>query len=174
MQEIDQLSALADRSAIADLIYRYCRAVDRLDIELGHSIWHDDGVADYGAAVYQGHGKGVIDLICAQHRRTLHHSHQVTNMLIDVAGDRAGSESYVTAALRVMNGEQLRQITVWGRYIDSWSRRNGRWGLDKRISIRDFDEVRDVVEMVRHDVGTRDRSDPSYAVLGKQAAEMRL
>jgi hypothetical protein len=164
MTGIDTAQASVDRQAIADLIYRYCRSVDRLDIALGHSIWHEDGVADYGA-VYQGPGRGVIDFICAQHRNTLHHSHQVSNVLIEVDGDRGGSESYVTATLRVMNGEQVRQITVWGRYIDSWSRRAGRWGLDKRISIRDFDEIRDVVELARHDIGKRDRTDPSYGVL---------
>lgn len=39
---------VADRQAVAELIYRYCRAVDRLDIALGHSIWHEDG---FGRAV---------------------------------------------------------------------------------------------------------------------------
>jgi SnoaL-like domain len=160
-----ELRALADRQQIADLIYRYCRAVDRLDVPLGHSIWHDDGIADYGEDVYRGDGRSVIDHICAQHRRTLHHSHQVSNIIVELDGDRAGSESYVTATLRVRSGEQLKQINVWGRYIDRWSRRNNRWGLDRRLSIRDFDEVRDVTALYSHDVGRRDRSDPSYVVL---------
>lgn len=161
----------ADRQAITELIYRYCRSVDRLDVALGHSIWHPDGRADYGEAVYQGNGRGVIDHICAQHRHTLAHSHQVSNIIIDLDGDRAGSESYVTATLRVRRGEQLKQITVWGRYIDQWSRRDGRWGLDSRISARDFDEIRDVTAMSEHDIGRRDRSDPSYAVLGNPGRE---
>jgi len=162
----DSAGALADRAQITDLIYRYCRAVDRLDVPLGHSIWHEGGWADYGADVYQGPGKGVIDLICAQHRHTLHHSHQVSNILIHLNGDQAGSESYVTATLRVSRGEQLTQISVWGRYIDQWSRRGGRWGLDKRVSVRDFDEIRAVTEMKRHGLGTRDQNDPSYTVRG--------
>lgn len=166
-------TALADRQAIVDLIYRYCRSVDRLDVPLGHSIWHDDAIADYGAEVYQGPGKGVIDLICAQHRKTLHHSHQVTNVLVDLDGDRAGSEAYVTAALRVQHGNDLRQITVWSRYIDTWSKRNGRWGIDKRLTIRDFDEIRPVTEMARHTVGQRDRTDPSYEVLRYPAGSPR-
>lgn len=166
MTDTETSRASTDRAQITDLIYRYCRAVDRLDVALGHSIWHEDGWADYGPDVYQGPGKGVIDLICAQHLRTLHHSHQVSNILIDLNGDQAGSESYVTATLRVLRGEQLTQISVWGRYIDQWSRRSGRWGLDKRLSIRDFDEIRAVTEMQRHLLATRDRNDPSYAVLG--------
>jgi hypothetical protein len=164
MSSQSSLQNLADREAITDLIHRYCRSVDRLDIPLGHSIWHEDAIADYGS-IYQGNGRGVIDHICAQHLHALNHSHQVSNISIDLDGDRAGSESYVTASLRIRRGEKLQHISVWGRYVDRWSRRNGRWGLDKRIAIRDFDEVRDVVAMNEHDVGRRDRSDPSYSVL---------
>ena len=165
MAEAADLRTLADRQAITELIYRYCRSVDRLDVPLGHSIWHEDGVADYGADFYQGPGRGVIDRICQVHQAMLHHSHQVANILIDLDGDRAGSEAYCTASLRMMQGEALMQITVWNRYIDSWSRRGGRWGLARRIVVRDFDEIRQVTEMQRHEIGTRDRNDPSYAVL---------
>lgn len=159
------VNVLADRQAITELIYRYCRSVDRLDIPLGHSIWHDDATADYGADFYQGDGRGAIDHICAQHLRTLHHSHQVTNILIDLDGDRAGSEAYATALLRARRDEKLLQMTIWGRYVDRWSRRNGRWGLDHRLAIRDFDEIREVTPLNHHEIGRRDRSDPSYAVL---------
>lgn len=165
MNDLEILRSLADRQQITDLIYRYCRSVDRLDIPLGHSVWHGDGIADYGKGFYQGNGRGVIDHICAQHQHALHHSHQVSNIIIELDGERAGSESYVTTTLRVQRGEQLKQIIVWGRYVDQWSRRNGRWGLDKRVSILDFDEIRDVTAMYEHDTARRDRSDPSYAVL---------
>ncbi len=165
MPDTDLARELADRQAITELIYRYCRSVDRLDVPLGHSIWHEDGIADYGPDIYQGPGRGVIDQICAQHAHLLHHSHQVSNILIDLQGDEAGSEAYVTASLRMQADNGVRQITVWSRYIDRWSRRDGRWGLDKRVTVIDFDEIRDVAPMGQHEVGRRDRSDPSYAVL---------
>jgi hypothetical protein len=167
MSDAKTLAELADKQAISELIHRYCRAVDRLDVPLGHSIWHADGWADYGPEFYQGPGKGVIDLICAQHRRTRHHSHQVTNILIDLDGDRAGSEAYCLAALRIEHDGVLSQVTVWSRYLDSWERRAGRWGLMRRVAVRDFDEIREVKEMQRHEHGTRDPNDPSYAVLAK-------
>jgi hypothetical protein len=160
----ESFGALAARQAITDHIYRYCRAVDRLDIPLGHSIWHAGGVADY-PGYYQGPGPGVIDLICENHRGLLHHSHQVTNILIALNGEAAGSESYCTATLRLQRGGALVQMMVWSRYIDSWSLKNGRWALDKRIAIRDFDEMREVTAMAQYDVGRRDAGDPSYAVL---------
>ncbi|MBB5684770.1 nuclear transport factor 2 family protein [Sphingobium boeckii] len=154
-----------DRQAIADLIHIYCRSVDRLDVPLGHSIWHDGATADYGASFHQGPGKEVIDKICASHRGLLAHSHQISNILITLDGDRAGSEAYCTATLRMQRGETLMQMSVWTRYVDRWSFRDGRWGLDHRIAIRDFDETRPVTAMSQADMGSRDRTDRSYAAL---------
>lgn len=153
------------RLEITELIYRYCRAVDRLDVPLGHSIWHPDATADYGATVYQGPGRGVIDHICAQHRHAQAHSHQVTNVLVEIEGDRAASESSCIATLRFLRGEKLQQLMVWTRYLDRWSRREGRWGLDHRIAIRDFDEIREATSMSSDERGRRDRMDPSYTFL---------
>ncbi len=165
LDEAGLVSQVADRQAIAELIYRYCRSVDRLDVPLGHSIWHEDGVADYGPGFYQGPGKGVIDLICGQHLHTLGHSHQVTNILFHLDGDKAGTESYCTATLRIRQSGKLLLMTVWTRYVDRWSRRDGRWGLDERIAVQDFDEVREATAIAEHDVGRRDSSDPSYKAL---------
>jgi hypothetical protein len=161
----EQLQQLADRQQITETLYRYCRSVDRLDIELGHSIWNENSVADYGS-FYQGDGPGVIDLICKQHSHMLYHTHQISNVIIDVDGDTAGSESYVTAELRVKRGETITQMTVWSRYVDRWSKRQGRWGLDHRIAVRDFDTVREVKPLSSLETeGYRDHQDPSYRVL---------
>jgi len=63
------LQDLADRQAISDLIYRYCRSVDRIDIPLGHSIWHEDGIADYGEAVWTSASPSAISTRCAMRLR---------------------------------------------------------------------------------------------------------
>jgi hypothetical protein len=159
------LRQVADRQAITDLIYRYCRAMDRIDAELGYTVWHEGGTADYGEGIFQGTGRGFIDWVCGTHRGMIVHSHQISNVLIDLDGDVAGSEAYVTASLRMMAGDQLKQITTQCRYVDRWSRRDGRWGIDHRITIVDMDEVRDVTPLTPGDLGARDRSDPSYAAL---------
>jgi len=166
MTEADIARQVADQQQISELIYRYCRSVDRIDPELGYTVWHEDGLADYGENIYQGTGRGVIDHICAQHSHCLAHSHQISNILINLNGDTAGSESYVTATLRVMNSDKLMQISVWSRYLDTWSRRDGKWGIDKRITLVDFDEIREVQPINQAGLDSRNQHDPSYAVLG--------
>jgi hypothetical protein len=162
----NSIEQLADKQAIRDLVYTYCRAVDRIDVPLGHSIWHDDGVADYGAGYYVGPGRGVIDVICASHAHLLSHSHQVTNILIDLDGDRAGSESYVSGTMRMERDGRLMHMEVWARYIDAWEKRGGRWGLARRVVVYDHESIREVTPMGQEIRSTRDRTDPSYSVLG--------
>jgi hypothetical protein len=159
-----EVLAMLDRQAITDKLNRYCRAVDRLDIPLGRTVFHEDGYADYGS-LYKGDGRGVIDLICKSHLGTLNHSHQVCNTIISLDGDKAGSEAYFHSATRLMWDGQHTQIRVWGRYIDSWSKRNGEWAIDKRLVVFDFDELREIARTLRCDEGARDTSDPSYQVL---------
>ena len=159
------MQQVADRQAIKEQLYRYCRAMDRIDHELGYSVWHDDGTADYGARVFQGSGRDFIDHVCKQHSHMINHSHQVTNIIIELNGDKAASEAYVTATLRMERGGKLMQITVLSRYLDRWSKRDGRWGIDHRETLMDMDEVREVNPMGGDDRWRRDPTDPSYQLL---------
>jgi hypothetical protein len=161
------LQTVADRQAISQVIYNYCRAMDRCDTELGYSVWHEDGEADYGVH-YRGTGRGFVDFTLeVHHRLMLAHSHQVTNIIIALHGDAAESESYVTATLRQRTDGRLLEITAHGRYLDRWSRRAGRWGIDKRVYLQDLDEVREVTGYTGETWGRRDREDPSYLLFPK-------
>lgn len=156
--------SIADRLAISDVIHRYCRAMDRIDVELGCSVWHADGEADYGV-IYRGSGRGFVEWMCGVHRSMLALSHRVTNLLIESDGDGARSESCVVATLRRKDGDRLLQTTAWGRYLDRWSRREGRWAIDHRTYVHDFDEVREITATALPGWGRSDRSDPSYQKL---------
>lgn len=153
----------ADRLAILDKIHRYCRSVDRLDIAVGHSCFHEDSTADFGE--FKGTGRGWIDYICERHRDFLHHSHQVTNTIIEVDGTSAGSESYVYAVLRRADGERVIQNEFWARYVDAWSKRDGDWAIDARECVIDFASTGAVAPLPVNGRARRDAADPSYSVL---------
>src|ERR1700761_1536507 len=157
------MQEVTDREAIKEQLYRYCRSVDRLDVALGHGVFHPDSHADFG--LYNGPGRGWIDFICEEHRKFLHHSHQVTNIVIDLDGDRAGSEAYVTATLRAREGRRLMQRQFWARYVDAWSRRDGHWAIDRRECVIDFDSISEATSINEYTRSRRDASDPSYGVL---------
>jgi len=157
------LETIAAEREITNALRAYCRAMDRIDLHLGYSIWHEDGVADY-SPVFSGTGREFIDWVCAYHRGIEAHSHQIANTLIDVRADQAGSETYVTAALLYREGTAHLLRTIRGRYVDKWSKRAGRWAIDRRRYIHDFDFTETIDAQLGW--GTRDRADPSYAVLG--------
>jgi hypothetical protein len=152
----------AAHRAITDVIHRYCRSMDRIDAELGYSVWHEDGVADYGP-LFQGSGREFIDWVCDYHRGIESHLHQVGNITIDLAGDHAGSETYITVALlHRQDGAQM-LTTGRGRYLDRWSRRAGRWAIDRRHYVLDFAITESVTAQMGW--GARDKTDPSYQII---------
>jgi hypothetical protein len=179
MQEHD----LAARFAITEAIYRYCRAVDRMDRELASTVFHEGATADYGPT-FSGSAEGLIDKLWEDHASLAGHSHQVTNILVDVRGDEAGSESYAFGTLwDIAEDNTLVVLTAYGRYLDRWSRRNGVWAIDHRRFVYDLvhsstpSVTPDASELPlarlvkrrdpRRTAGRRDRSDPSYEVLGR-------
>jgi len=156
-----EIRALLDKQEITELVYRYCRAVDRIDPELGYTIWHDGAKADYGS-IYKGTGRGFIDFVCEGHRQGLVHSHQITNILIELSDGHAHSESYVTSVMRMMKDDVLMQIATRGRYLDRWAKRGGRWGIEQRHYVHDLDEARPVTPGYVPPTFRLDRTDPSY------------
>jgi len=147
---------------IGRVLRRYCRSMDRIDPKLGYSVWHEDGLADYGS-YFQGTGRRFIDWVCDFHRTVDATSHQIANTTIDLRGEHAASETYITAAVLFRkNGRQL-LTTGRGRYLDDWSQRGGRWAIDKRRYIQDFAVTQETEAMPGW--GRRDHSDPSYEML---------
>jgi hypothetical protein len=168
------LEDLIAKQAITEVIYRYCRAFDRIDHDLALTIWHADGTCNYTNL------PNTPDMLVRDyfppseiHRANLrNHSHQVSNILIEVAGGRAVSESYFTASLQTqpIDGRITEQV-YRGRYLDRWSKREHRWAIDHRHVVfdsctpYDFEAAR--IETVQLALSRRDRADPSYALFEK-------
>jgi len=162
--ETAQLRELIDRQQITQALYTYCRAVDRVDRELGYSIWNEGATVDYGEAIFVGTARGVIDWICSSHEQGLAHSHQIANVIIALDGERAASEAYVNSAMRMMHEGALMQVNTRGRYLDRWSRVGGRWLIDRRVFVCDFDEVHPATPGSIPPRLKLDRRDLSYAL----------
>lgn len=132
----DELQALIDKQAIRDCVARYCRGVDRLEPEMIRSAYHPDGYDDHGDL--KGSRDEYIDkLVPLLRANYVSTSHNVANQIIELDGDRALSESYLIAVhVTEAAGTQYQEI-VFGRYIDTFERREGQWRIAHRICVID-------------------------------------
>ncbi len=167
----DSTRTLLDKQAIQEALYRYCRGVDRMDRPLTRSCWHADGSADY-QGMFAGNADALLDWMWKLHASMQTHSHQMTNLLIEVAGDHAVSETYVTVVLRSKpDRAPARDILARGRYVDRWSRRDGRWAIDHRHYLNDWMTFVPVPgEPTSPFTGRRDPGDASYAAFAELRA----
>ena len=124
----DTLETLVAKQAITEVLHRYCYAMDRIDPEFGAQIRHADGMAHYGPSIFEGSAEDYLKQVFEQHAKTDATSHQPTNVVIHLDGDRATSESYVTVCVCAAGQDVL----VRGRYLDTWSCCAGVWRIDDR------------------------------------------
>ncbi|MBC2777023.1 nuclear transport factor 2 family protein [Parasphingopyxis marina] len=120
-----------DRLGIHECLWRYCRGLDRHDEELESSAFWPDAQVNYGHAFSgsladfiawgnQGHDS-FFDM----------HQHHLTNVTVDIDGDRAHVESYLINLMR----RKDEKLDIGGaRYIDLFEKRDGEW----RILIREY------------------------------------
>jgi len=132
----DTMATLAATHRITDALSRYCVAVDRIDEATWWQVWHPDATAHY-EGIFDGPAPDLMQWIFDTHRTCDATSHQVTNVLIDVEGRSAHSESYVTACIQ--SGGNV--VVARGRYLDSWSCRAGVWRLDERTYRNDVLQI---------------------------------
>ncbi len=127
------LEAALARAEIHDLLMAYARGVDRADEALLASIFTDDSTVISG--VVNGPGAAFARDITAFVRENLEMCfHSVANEWIDVRGDEAVGEHYVIAQM-VQAGTE---VLTGGRYIDRYVRRNGRWLIQSRTFVADW------------------------------------
>jgi hypothetical protein len=180
----DQYTAerIADRMMIQDVMYKWCRAIDRLDYDGMRASFHPDAIDDHAA--YVGGVEGLLEWIRERHKPIPFSSHQVSNMLIEFANpDLALVETCVRtlqrypadakASLAQLSGGQAGKpgmgmdLLTSSRYIDRFERRNGEWRIAHRTLIQDWKQLMEVPENAPKPkpgwrVGRRDRQDHVY------------
>lgn len=161
------LEDLLAQQQIREVLCQYCRGLDRMDKELAYAVWHEEGSALYHD-MYEGSGRGFVDWVWDAHAPMERHSHQITNSIVQIEADTAVSETYVTVALWTRPDTQGEQQEIIGRsrYLDSWSRRDGRWAIDHREHILDMQTINTLNSGYVNTVSSRDNTDPSFKLLG--------
>jgi hypothetical protein len=171
------------KQEITEAIHRYPRGEDRIDRDLTRTIWTENAFLNYGNL----HKKSATEFI--KDNKNLESffasHHQVGNVLIDVQGDTANSEAYVTARFWnfIGNSGDLTELIAIGRYCDHWHYEDGKWRSTSRHFVLDMmyswtpPRIPDGKMLMEADrnpdamEGRRAPDDPSYGFMGTIAAK---
>jgi hypothetical protein len=184
-----RLEEVEDRQKVYDVLARYCRALDRCDLELMKSVYWEDGWDNHG--VFQGNAQEYAAFIIPEIQQWFSMTtHAICNVLIELEGDKAHTESYLISYCQVKadrsriegvfgpgylrrvvgDGEPAPQDFLYGgRYVDRLEKRNGVWRIALRTVVMDWNRnepSRDIWDegifaaLKLH--GARDHGDPVY------------
>jgi len=125
------LQALADRQAIYEVLQRYCRGIDRMDMALVRAAFHPDAIDHHVG--YDGPAEGFITNVEAALRSLAGSSHALCSHLAEIDGDVAVCETYAIAShWGEPADDPMRNLTMGFRYVDHMSRRDGVWAIQER------------------------------------------
>jgi len=160
-----RLQAVEDQLSINQTIARYCRALDWLDESLLRTCYTNDADIDYG--FYKGDVSGFYPVVMQIERATLHRSHFLSNVAIQLRDDFAEVECYGIATSTFDNAV----LNVFGgRYLNRFQRVDGDWLICKSNYILDYCYVTDMpplgeeMEQLQTGIGL-DFSHPLYRAL---------
>lgn len=131
-----QLRTLLDKEQIRDVLYRYARGVDRKDLELLKSCYHEDAIDAHWSFI--GNGRDFAREILEPHQmgQVPVFKHFITNVLIELDGDRAFCESsYLFSQTISLTRRRQAALTSEGRYLDIFERRAGEWRILRRLLV---------------------------------------
>jgi hypothetical protein len=162
------LERFLDRQAIQDVVSRYCRAIDRVDMDLLETCYHRGAVL-HGRVVPQNFES--FTLTREKFAGTLHF---ISNHSAQIEGDQAVAETYVLAHhWGEPADDPAVNFTSGARYVDLFERRGDiGWRIVERYIIREMTtalSVRRPDEAPPSETGEvplsrRDDSDLSYLV----------
>lgn len=126
-----KMRALLDKKDIEEVLVRYCRGIDRADIELISSCYHDNAIEEHGG-LFTGPASDYVAKISANLPKAKIMNHMVTGVLIELEGDQATVESHLLVYSRMKKDGEKFDVLTLARTVDRFERRAGEWRIARR------------------------------------------
>jgi hypothetical protein len=158
-----------DRRQIHEAVLRYCRGIDRLDMELVRSAYHPGGIDHHTG--FSGPVEDFIAWVSGALGNFDGTMHLIGNHFAEGNGDVAVSETYGTAVhWGQPPDDPRRNFTSGFRYVDHFEKRDGRWAVVERWAVREWTRSEAGRFMAKEGDGpapSRSRDDVVYAIKQK-------
>ena len=117
-----RLQQATDKIEIRDAVSRSLRGLDRQDMDMLLSAYHEDARSSMAHSMAP---RPIRKIVMPHMQHADIGLHMMTNCLIEVNGDKANAETSVLVIHQQAGEEDL----IVGRFIDRFERRNGEWKL---------------------------------------------
>lgn len=157
---------LLAKQEIYDVLCRYCRGIDRLDMDLVRDCYHPDAIDHHTG--FDGGLEEFLTWAESSLRQMDGTMHTICNHLVEVRGDVAVSETYAHTWHWTAEPTKPSQNALTGtRYVDRFERREGVWRIAERWAVRSWTRTEQEGMVVQHDealgpIGRRDEHDLVY------------
>jgi hypothetical protein len=137
---------LLDRQAIVDVLHRYCHLVDVQQLDrMVEEVFAPDGSDDHGEGPVVGR-RAIRDWFVDNTANIAGNAHNISNVMIELDGDRATMRSTVTSWTwtREHSGAgALRpaDYVLVLNYVDELSRYPEGWRIDRRVLVSNGESV---------------------------------
>ena len=132
-------TAISDRDAIREVVENWVVWRDAGDWERFRGVWHDDG--RMMATWFQGSAEEFIAVSRAGFEKGVSILHFLGGNSVDVAGNRAISQTKMTISQRALVHDVLVDVVCTGRFYDFFEKRNDRWAIVLRQPIYEKDRM---------------------------------
>jgi hypothetical protein len=132
-------TAISDRDAIREVVENWVVWRDSGDWERFRRVWHDDG--RMMATWFQGSAEEFIAVSRAGFENGVSILHFLGGNSVDVAGNRAISQTKMTISQRAFVHDVLVDVVCTGRFYDFFEKRNDRWAIVLRQPIYEKDRM---------------------------------
>jgi len=169
--EIADLRAVIAKQKITEVLTRYCRGIDRCDLDALLTVFWADAETDYGSGRRNAvdWSAATVGALKGMHRT----QHSIGNVLIHLEGERASAETYCHAYHELDGPAGRLEMVVGGRYLDRLEHRDGEWRIAERIYVMDWNRNIDStcqwdegIYATLKTLGSRKPEDPLYGMRG--------
>jgi hypothetical protein len=182
------LQEMLDAHKIYAVLTRYCRGLDRCDVETLKDAYWPDAKDDHG--VFEGNAhEFAVFMVAFARKYYLATQHKLGNVSYDIKGDQASTEAYFTVYHRISaepeivravfgnsyyeqhksSGVKTHDYIFGGRYLDRLAKRNGVWRMISRAPIMDWNIMQPSTYITTEghlaslkELGRHDVGDPVY------------
>ncbi|MDP3867547.1 nuclear transport factor 2 family protein [Phenylobacterium sp.] len=141
-----EVQALLDKKAIEEVLVLALRGCDRADIDLVAASYHDDAFEDHGGT-FAGPASQWLESLRTRLPKAGLMNHVMTNLMIELSGDTAVAESYITTYTRTnLDGGDGFDSATLARTVDRFEKRAGKWKIARRTLVWEWNRETPITE----------------------------